>query len=549
MNLDDRAKLANLALAARSTEIAPHRAGLIRRRWVAPVGMVGTALVVLVLAISIGRFVSDSSGRVETVAVPDETTVLIVDGVSGPILAGYISRFGEISVLVGDASSPTLVQLDAVAGAPALGVDTIPEPRWQFGGRVVEYVSDFEGELSVVRVDVRTGRSTREPYWAVLFGGGISRSLEDEGPLTGSIGLMAGAGGVSVRSVEDDTGVRWELRTFVDDRSVLLDIDTTRFLAPTMDGLIVVADGVIGTMNGEGVVTELAIDGVTAETISAVAASPRSALAFGLRNGSVLVTAPETTGSLNFDLGTDLVTGLSWSPSGEALIATATNQEETSIRICLVATVSCNQIRSTGAAGGRLVRGTPTPPDTFFGLWPENTEETADAAVTAEDAASWRFDPDLLVREFAEVILGWTDPIVAPADGFSLLPHWSIYELRPSPDQAPVTITAAQLAGENGWAITGVRAPILSLRTGFSSGSPVTIGFDRQGAVTVEVIIRLGDEEYSQTTADLDVLEFDIDRSFDAVASYLILFRDEEDRVFSATFGFLGESNLPSSIG
>ncbi|NOX31548.1 MAG: hypothetical protein GXP35_16100 [Actinobacteria bacterium] len=549
MNLDDRAKSANLALSVRSTEIPPHRGGLNRRRWVAPVGVVGTALVVLLVAIWIGQFASGSSGQIETVAVPDETTVLTVDGVRGPILAGYISVSGEISVLVGDASSARLVQLDASAGAPVLGVDTIPEPRWRYDDRVVEYVADFDGELSVVRVDVRTGRSTTEPYWVVLFGGGISKSLEDEGPITGSIVLMAGAGGPRVGSVQDDAGARWELRTFTDDRSVTLDLESTRFLAPAMDGLIVVADGVLGTMAGDGVLTELGIDGVTAETISAVAPGPGSEMAFGLKNGSVLVTAPETTESLSFDLGADVVTGLSWSPSGEVFIATAAEQDETSIHLCAVATTSCDRIALAGAAGGRLIRGTPTPPDTFFGVWPENTQEAADTATAAENAPAWRFDPDLLVREFAEVILGWTDPIVTTADGSSLFPHWSSFEVRPSPDEALVTINAAQLARDNGWVITGVRAPILSLRTSFSSGGPVTIGFDRKGAETVEVIIRLGDEEYSQRTDDLDVLEFDIDRPFDAVASYLILFRDDDDRVFSAILRFLGDPGLPIAIG
>jgi len=302
-------------------------------------------------------------------------------------------------------------------------------------------------------------------------------------------------------------------------------------------------------MAGDGVVTELGIDGVTAETISAVATGPGSELAFGLKNGSVLVTAPETTGSLNFDLEADVVAGLSWSPSGEIFIAAATGQGDTSIHICVVATTSCNRIGLAGAAGGRLIRGTPTPPDRFFAFWPENTQEAADAAIAAEDAAAWRLDPDLLVKEFAEVVLGWTDPIVTTADGFSLFPHWSYFEVRQSPGEAPVTITAAQLAGDNGWVINGVSGRILSLRTSYPGSGPVTIGFDRQGAETVEVIVRLGDEEYSQSTEDLDVLEFDIDRSLDAVASYLILFRDEEDRVFSANFNYLGESNLPIAIG
>ncbi len=545
MNLDDRARQAGIAASTRARQIAPHPSGLERKPWVAPAGIVGAAALIVLVAVAINTFASDRSGKVETVAGPDATTVVAVDAVSGPILAGFVSASGEISVLVGDAGSATLVQLEASAGAPVVGVETIPDPRWLFDGRVIEYVTEIDGELHVVRVDVRTGRTSTEPYRVVLIGGGFSTSLEDEGPLTGRILLMAGASGPSVRAVEDETGAQWELLPSSSDRTLLLDIDSTRFLAPTADGLIVVADGVLGTINGDGEVAQLELDGITAETLSVVAAGPGSELAFGLRNGSVVVMTPETIEPFDLGGGVDAVTGLSWAPSGETFIAMTADREQTSLHVCAATSTNCNRIELVGAAGGRLVRGIPSPPqgDMFFGFWPENTQDKADAAVDAEDAAPWRFDPELLVAEFAEVVLGWSGPSVAPPM-FPMFPYWASFEVRPSTEQAPVTISAAQLAGDSGWVITNVSAPNLRLNSAFSTGGSVRIGFDRQGAAAVEVIVKIGDTEYSETTEDLDELEFDIDSPLGSVASYLILFKDDDGRVLAASSGDLNRAPI-----
>ena len=291
MNLEDRATTASAALSARARLIGPHRQGLERRSWVVPVGAaVGALTAILLVALAISGLVSDGSTEVEVGTGVDDSAGL-VGSVRGPIVAGFVSPSGQITVLTGDPASLTVERLGASAGPPVLGVETIPEPRWSFDGRVIEYVSEAAGDLKIVRVDVRTGKTTTEPYWVVLMAdGGISTSLEDQGARMGSIALMRGAAGPSVTAIEDETGSRWRLRTFDSDRSQLFNIGSTRFLAPTPEGLIVVVDDALNTISADGKLNELQLDGVASETVNTAAAGPFGHTAFGLTNGSVVVT-------------------------------------------------------------------------------------------------------------------------------------------------------------------------------------------------------------------------------------------------------------------
>ena len=451
MNLEDRATTASAALSARARLIGPHRRGLERKSWVVPVGAAGALTAILLVALAISGLVSDGSTEVEVGTGVDESAGL-VGSLRGPIVAGFVSPSGEITVLTGDPASLTAERLGASAGPPVLGVETIPEPRWSFDGRVIEYVSEADGDLKVVRVDVRTGKTTTEPYWVVLMAdGGISTSLEDQGSLMGSIALIRGAAGPSVTAIEDETGSHWRLRTFDSDRSQLFSIGSTRFLAPTPDGLIVVVDGALNTISADGKLSDVELDGVAGETVNTAAAGPFGQTAFGLTNGSVVVTTLEETESFDLDRY-GAVTGLSWDPSGEAFIAQTTNRDHPSLHVCVIASTTCTKIEAANDASGRLVRGTPTPlqPEMFTGFWPESTQTAADSAASADDAEPWRFDPELLTTQFAEVVLGWPDPVIAIIDQVPLFPYWASFEVRPSRQQPSITITAAQLAGETG---------------------------------------------------------------------------------------------------
>ena len=188
-------------------------------------------------------------------------------------------------------------------------------------------------------------------------------------------------------------------------------------------------------------------------------------------------------------------------------------------------------------------------PKMFFGFWPESTQTAADEAASADDAEPWHFDPELLTTQFAEVVLGWPDPVIASIDQVPLFPYWASFEVRPSRQQPTITITAAQLAGETGWVIIRVSSPIQSLRSGYSAQGPITIGFDRQGATTVDVTVGIGQAKYSQSTDDLDEVNFVLEEPVISPSYFLILFKDDGGAVFAANSGNLGDSPLFATTG
>lgn len=545
MKLDDRARAASEAVSERSRAIAPHRKGLQRKPWVRPAGVAGIAVLVVFVAFGLGIAASDHPDRVETGVAPKPNAVPVVGGVSGPISAAFVSVSGEISVLVGDdAGEVSLVQLRSSAAAPLLGVETIPEPRWLSDGRVIEYVAEIGDVLQLVRVDVRTGLTRSEPYWVVQTSDGTSTSLEDDGPLMGTIQLMSSANRVSVTAVEDETDSWWQLSRPGRDRTVL-DLDSTRFLAPATDGLIVIADDVLAVIGEDGAAKELDVDGVTAEQVTVAAGGPASELAFGIAGGSVVVSTVDRTESFHLGDDVDEATGLSWGKVDEVFVVAQTD-DETSMHHCSLGSSSCTTLESFGGQPGRLVRGTPVPraDGAVVGVWPETTQDAAAATGAADSTAPYRFDPELLVAEFATAVLGWSDPIVEPS-GSGALPYITEFDLRPAPDQATVPVTAAQLDTDSGWVITKISSPNPRVTAGFGLEEPIAVGFDRQGAETVEVILRTDDAEYHQSTDDLDEVEFEIEVDLmDTAVSYLVLFKDAENRVFAANSGTLGRGSL-----
>jgi len=617
MNFDDRAKQAGTAVSVSAGEIAPHRSGLRRRAWVAPVGMIAVVASVGFIAYA---FVPTSSSGPEQVV----TVAAAVESVSGPIVAGFVSDTGEITVLTGDPASPTVERLRVNSGAPVLGIATIPEPRWFFDGRVIEYVSDIAGELTVVRIDVRTGRTTTQPYWeprtrrdlapetgdeeveepvagnddesqlepdspsgeegslpgrdnqadplAGSVDGGDETSdaaspqestdlgLDDEEVRVGSIRLMAAAMSPSVVAVEDGAGSRWWVSAF-SGQSQLFDQRLFRFLAPMEDGLLALTDGRLVVIGSFTRLTDFNIEGVDVGAICSAAIGPDSEVAFGLDSGSVVVSTAGQTRL--FEVGDDPVSDLAWARTGETFItgttdtaicglaasgvsgvdAAASGAGEVGIkelRVCDVSSGGCSRLDEVAAVGGALVRGipTPVPSEDFAGIWPESRKVAADVAADADEAATWRFDPELLVAEYATTVLGWVDPVVSMAEeGRRFLPYGVAFEVRPSASVTGVTIGAQQIGGEAGWLVVSVSAPAQSIRSGFSGGGPITIGFSREGAATVEVVVVVDGAEYRQSTDDLDELEFVVDRRASEGYYYLILYLDAVGQVFAANSG------------
>ncbi len=515
MTLDDIASEAAEAVLKRGAQVASHPAGLQRKAWVAPAAVLGMVLLLAAGGLAINRVVRSEPDQVvaATVSVP---------GVQGPMLAAFVDGSGQITVLAGNPSSPEVLHLQARAGAPVLGDEVIPEPRWSVDGRVIEYVSRIDGQLKVVRVDVRTGLTSTEAY--------VAREL----PLMrGGVGPMVWA---------SDSADEWRLDTFRDDESAqTLSSGSIQFLAPAPDGLVVLSDGELGLLGADLEQTELVIESVTAADVRSVASGPDSELAFGLEDGSVVVAG--SAGTQAFDVGGAAVTGLAWDPSGASFLA----QTSRATRVCTVATNECDAVE----VAGMLVKGTPVPmaPEAFFGVWPESTASAADAATARDDAAPWRFDPQLLVGEYAAAVLGWPDPVVVAVDGPPFLPYQSAFEVGRSAEGPTVRIHAVHLAGSAGWVVTSAQSPISSFSGGYQSGGPVVIGFSREGAATVDVTLGIGEMRYERSTTERDEVEFEVATPITEPAYYLLLFRDEAGTVFGALSGSLLSPIPPLKVG
>jgi len=663
MNFDDRAKQAGAAVSVRAGEIEPHRSGLRRRTWVAPAGMIAIVASVVLIAYA---FVPASSSRPEQVI----TVAAAVDSVSGPIVAGFVSDTGEITVLTGDPASPTVERLRVNAGAPLLGIATIPEPRWFFDGRVIEYVSDIAGELTVVRVDVRTGRTTTQPYWEIRtrgdlapetgdeeveepvagnddesqpapfppdgakpaeeplpgdegddeiaplpdgaigqddrsdtgatreagraepafaqedvdsFGGVSDSDLDDDEVRVGSIRLMSAAMSPSVVAVEDGDETMWWLSAFSGE-SQLFDQPLFRFLAPMEDGLFALTDGRLVVVDEFTRLTDFNIDGVEADAICSVAVSPNSEVAFGLDSGSVVLSTAGQTRL--FDVGDNPVSDLAWAPTGETFIVGTTDAvicgvagsgasglgaagsgavvageaEIKELSVCNVSSGRCSPLDGVPAVGGALVRGIPTPgpPEAFSGIWPESNEPAADVAADADAAERWRFDPGLLAAEYATAVLGWADPLVSPGDGDrNRLPYSAGFLVKPSRDAPGVTIGTQQIGGDAGWLVVSVSAPTRLFQASYSDIGPITIGFSREGAATVEVVVsidgvehrRIAEEVDEQIDGEIEEVEFIIEGRTSVLDYYLILFSDAAGQVLAARSSGFGGALVFVSVG
>jgi len=576
--------------------------------------------VVASVALIAYAFVPTSSREPEQVV----TVAAPVEFIRGSIVAGFVSDTGEITVLTGEPASPTAERLRVNAGAPVLGIATIPEPRWFLGGRVIEYVAEIDGELEVVRVDVRTGRTVTQAYWelrprgdlapeigeeeldeeravgnddesrpeplsgradggdetsdAAASRGSTASDLDGEEVRVGSIQLMTAAMSPSVVAVEDGDETRWWVSA-PNGGSRLFDQRQLHFLAPMEEALLAVSDGRLVVVGGGVDPSALDVENVEGDTVRSAAVGPESELAFGLSSGSVVLLTGDRTRP--FDVGDGAVSDLAWALTGETFFAATTDAAVPAaagsgasglrlvgsgagvagtsgikaLSVCNVSSGRCSRLEEVPVVGGALVRGIPTPfaPEAFSGIWPESDEPAACVAADADDAEPWRFDPELLVAEYATAVLGWVDPLVSPGDTRNLPPHVAAYDVRPLPGAPQVTVVAQQIGGDAGWLVVHVSAPIRLLQLGYSGGGPITIGTSREGASTVEVVVGVDGVEYRSSVeegdGEIDEVEFAIDGRSSDRFYYLILYSDAAGQVFAALSGVFGGATVFTSVG
>ncbi len=206
-----------------------------------------------------------------------------------------------------------------------------------------------------------------------------------------------------------------------------------------------------------------------------------------------------------------------------------------------------------------------TAKEPFSAIWPEDTRTEAEEACAAaakedashegagEDIVSMRHDAASIVLEFGYEVLGWEDAIATDRSGQAgFADNRTVYELRRGPQGAsprrPVVIVDAVEVLDGCWSVGSVSRPPDKRRTGVSisvRGRSVEVGFDTLGATTMSFEIGHGPNTLmGEPTGRGGRITSRLTYAPDDTGHFLILFKDENGRVFSATGGPLPAGNF-----
>ncbi|NOX28796.1 MAG: hypothetical protein GXP35_01895 [Actinobacteria bacterium] len=547
MNFDDQATKAGAAISERAEALTPHRSGLSRRRWVAPVG-VGALLVVALGVASLVGLGLGATSRVETVAGLDGP-IPVVDGVDDRLLAAFVSIDGEVTVLSGDPASPTIQRLDVDAPPPILDVSTIPKPRWTSSGRVIEYVTQLNDRSETVSVDVPTGRITTEPYSVpdltfMRTAGLLDPDLDE--PHDRTLMLMRASSFPFVIAVGEGSEVRWWVRSVAGGRGRVYDIDSIEFLAPGPDSLIVIADGSLSLIGADRDIQPYAPDGVPDMVVRSAAVGPAGETAFGFADATVFVETGN--GVASFELGDQFgaVTELSWDQTGASVYVQTLGADpgDQALHQCSIGELACSRV-DVGAMGS-LVRGSPQAlaPHDVLNIWPGESVSSDTAA-----DAPWRLDPTLLVTQFAVEVFSWDEPLVVRAESLATHQRQVAFDVRRSAEESSFRITVSQTDGQSGWFVSEVRRRFggPEMAVGLPFDGIATFQIERQGAAVVEVTLNIEGVTVSGRAIAGDEVRLDFgEYRFDPgqiepssgflenVGYFFVLLRDEDGVVFQA---------------
>ena len=97
-----------------------------------------TALIVVLLAIGSAGLLFPRRGSLPVAPASPSSAPSSVS------TAAFVSELGNLTLVSGDGS---VTSVDVDAGIPILGDATIPNPRWLFDDRLVEYVADDAGTV------------------------------------------------------------------------------------------------------------------------------------------------------------------------------------------------------------------------------------------------------------------------------------------------------------------------------------------------------------------------------------------------------------------
>lgn len=208
--------------------------------------------------------------------------------------------------------------------------------------------------------------------------------------------------------------------------------------------------------------------------------------------------------------------------------------------------------------------GTSQKPQDFRAIWPEDTLAEAEEACAAaakedashggegEDVVSMRHDAASVVLEFGYEVLGWGDATAIERSGQpGFADNRTVYELRRGPQGAsprpPVLVVEAIEALEGCWSVNRVSPPpdqpmALSMTI---RGRFVELEFDDLGADTIAFEIGHGPNTLtSEPTGRGGRITSRLTYAPNDTGHFLILFKDEESRVFSAVGRALPAGNF-----
>ena len=179
-------------------------------------------------------------------------------------------------------------------------------------------------------------------------------------------------------------------------------------------------------------------------------------------------------------------------------------------------------------------------PHAGFAIWPEDTPEAAArAAVGLESGADpWRVDAVTTAAEFARQKLEWPQPATGAVrdEGYGSF----AVEVAREKGGPSVSIRLAKLIADRWWSVTYVQGSPPEDYSTTVRGARIELGFDDEGAASMDVEVRYGDRGLSKTLTAAG-LTANLGFAPATTGHFLILYRDGTGQVFSA-FG----STLPA---
>ena len=206
--------------------------------------------------------------------------------------------------------------------------------------------------------------------------------------------------------------------------------------------------------------------------------------------------------------------------------------------------VSCTSSSTPGARTSPSARPPEAPsalpsvvasvsPHEGFAIWPEDTPQAAArTAVGLEQGDDpWRTDASETAVEFSQRVLEWPHPSTGAVKDLGY-GSFAVEVTRESGGPS-VSVRVAKLIADRWWSVTYVQGDPPEGYTATVRGSKVELGFDDDGAASMDVRVGYGGQGVSRTVTRPG-LKADLGFEPTTTGHFLVLYRNEHGEVFSA---------------